>query len=118
MFTLNQPALITAGQILNQQCHAAAVEAVVLSTAPNAKPKAPPTAQALITAAIADLAAASAATQEQGAITVHLSRDGTSRSQLEEKLASATAHIFHLAATNEIDLGAAIAGHLADAASA
>lgn len=116
MFVLNRPALITAGQILNQQCHAAAVEAVNLSTAPINKPKDSPGVQALITAAIADLAAASASTSEQRV--VYVSHAGSSRSQLADKLASAVANIFHLAATNDIDLGDAIAGNLADATAA
>jgi hypothetical protein len=117
MFVLNRPALITAGQILNQQCQAAAVEAIKLSTAPKAKPPAAPSTQHLITAAISQLAAASTAlgTSYAGE---PVGTGEHERTHFANRLAGAVADIFHLAASLDIDLGAAIAGQLHDSATA
>jgi hypothetical protein len=112
MFALNKPALLTAGQILNQQCHAAALEAVRLHTAPAAKAATAPAVEDLINASISDLVTAAKA-HRSGDPVLH-GIGGEVRRPLADKLASAVTHIFHLAATNQIDLGEAIAARLAD----
>jgi hypothetical protein len=111
MFALNKPALLTAGQILNQQCHSAAVEAVRLHTAPAAKASAAPGVEDLITSAISALATASAAFRAKSTSTKQ-GLDGEEITPLESNLAAAVAHIFHLADAYKLELGAALAVHL------
>lgn len=113
MFSLNKPALLTAGQILNQQCHAAAVEALRIHTAPAAKPSAAPGVEDLITSAITSLAAASSTFRAKAPSTKQ-GLDGEEITPLESNLAAAVVHICHLAAAYKLELGAAIALHLAE----
>jgi len=111
MFSLNKPALQTAGQILNQQCAAAARTAAELATPRKGKPPAAPGVEDLVNAAITDLAAASAAHR---ADLPPIILNSEQRFPVADKLASAVAHIFQLAEANGIDLGTAIAAHLSD----
>lgn len=98
-FALNRPALQTAGQILLQQCHAAATSATPAN----------PTADDLVLRAITELSRAAA-----GARTGQLDHTlQPPRPQLEVSLARAISHISHLAALQGIDLGTAIAHQLA-----
>lgn len=100
-FMLNSPALQTAGQILNQQCMASAEAARALRSAGrNAEAAKQP--EDLILGAIAELTRA--------ARTFRLAN--TSPEPLNNGLACAVANIFHLAASQNIDLGAAIAAEL------
>lgn len=111
MFALNKPALLTAGQILNQQCHAAALEATRLHTAPAAKSIKAPGVEDLITSAIASLASASATFRAKTPST-QVGLDGEEVTPWEEHLAAAIAHIFHLGDAHKLDLGVALAAHL------
>lgn len=98
-FALNRPALQTAGQILLQQCHAAAATG-------NAQA---PSTDDLVLLAITELTRAAA-----GARTGQLDHTAQPlRPQLEVSLARTMSHISHLAALQGIDLGSAIANYLA-----
>lgn len=116
-FKLNLPALQTAGQILNQQCFAAAQAEHQARHAGVKKAPPAPGADDLLSDAIDDLIHAGRA---------HRAIPGTAsarpiaepRALLEQHLAAAAAHIFHIAAANDIDLGTAIATHLEAAAAA
>lgn len=112
MFALNKPALQTAGQILNQQCAAAARASADLSVPRKGKPPAAPGVEDLVNAAITDLAGASAA--HRAGQHAYSGLTGEDRHPVADKLASAVTHIFHLAEANGIDLGTAISDHLAD----
>ncbi|MYM65457.1 hypothetical protein GTP45_01240 [Pseudoduganella sp. FT55W] len=111
MFALNKPALQTAGQILNQQCAAAARAAAEMTVPRKGKPPVAPGVEDLVNAAITDLATASASYRSKQPPYV---LNGEQREPVADKLASAVTHIFHLAEANGIDLGNAIALHLSD----
>jgi hypothetical protein len=102
MFQLNRPALLTAGQILNQQCAASAAAALSKRNAGRKKPGTPEVAEDHIFAAIESLT--SAARNYRAPVTVPRSVSGA--------LAAAAAEIFCLAEALEIDLGEAIADKL------
>lgn len=107
MFQLNKPALQTAGQILNQQCHAAAAHLLSQINKGSKKPMAPPAVEDLILAAVADLVRAG-----QGHRAKQITAIPPTRPTLDAGLASAAINIFHLAAASGIDLGTAIAEQL------
>ena len=119
-FKLNLPALQTAGQILNQQCLAAAQAEHQARHAGVKKAPPAPGADDLISDAIDDLIHAGRAHR------AHVATPGAAvarpiaepRALLEQRLAGAAAHIFHIAAANDIDLGSAIATHLETVATA
>lgn len=95
-FQLNRPALQTAGQILNQQCGAAAAARRGALPAPASGDLALAAITALVLAVSADR--------------VPVVGDGMStRLEMEAGLARAVMHIFDLAATRSIELGNVIA---------
>ncbi|MES2787648.1 MAG: hypothetical protein V4684_19435 [Pseudomonadota bacterium] len=99
-FQLNRPALQTAGQILNQQCGAAA--------AARRGALAAPTAGDLALSAITSLASAISADKAPV-----VGEGYFNRMEFEAGLARAVMHIFDLAATRGIELGEVIADQLA-----
>lgn len=105
-FSLNRPALQTAGQILNQQCHAAAT---AQRDRDNGSPAPTPIADDLVLAAITELTRATSAHRAPMAL------GGVNKHPMfEASLARAVVHIFDLAASHGIELGAVLADQLAD----
>jgi hypothetical protein len=101
-FQLNSPALLTAGQILNQQCLASADAARARRNVGQRRAEPEPAAEDLIMAAVADLVSAGQLFRLHNAI----------EKPMHNGLACAVANIFHLAALKGIDLGAEIASQL------
>jgi hypothetical protein len=105
-FSLNRPALQTAGQILNQQCHAAAT---AQRDRENGAPAPTPFTDDLVLLAITELTRATSAHRAPMAVGgLH------KRTLFDTSLARAVAHIFDLAASHGLDLGSVLAEQLAD----
>lgn len=106
MFQINHPALLTAGQILNQQCHGAAQAAGWWSNPQTGKPIERNTGEMLM------LIVSEIAEGMEGDRKGLMDDKLPTRQMLEVELADAVIRIFDLAGSKGFDLGAAIAEKL------
>ena len=107
MFQINTPALLTAGQILNQQCHGAAVHSGWWNDPATGKRIERNVGEVLM------LIVSEIAEGMEGARKSLMDDKLPQREMLEVELADAVIRIFDLAGSRGYDLGAAIAEKLA-----